>query len=248
MKESCLSCRSGFIMCPCISVCPLFMIAFRMSSWPAPASTQTAFPPVTHPEEAEKDLHLNICIGASKLSTETSLSRISTISNVRRRPPLISSHVTYLSHTTKLSLWASHSHSDYHLEPKQSLSSLGLRKCLWMGESLSLSASSSSDARTHPGNLSQEQGRMLFTGNFATKSITWGWIFFHYFFHNFLSFHFHEAIYTDKNLHYKTIDIGLSLHLYKTGQPQNCLCVYIVGTFNIFHGYTPAQNSFKILY
>lgn len=82
-------------MCPCISACPLFVIAFRMSSWPAPASTQTAFPPVTHPEEAEKDLHLNICIGASKLSTETSLSRISTISNVNVVLPLshLMSHI-----------------------------------------------------------------------------------------------------------------------------------------------------------
>lgn len=40
---------------------------------------------------------------------------------------------------------------------------------LWMRESFSLSTSSSSDARTHPGNLSPEQSRMLFPGNFSTK-------------------------------------------------------------------------------
>lgn len=117
--------------------------------------------------------------GPPTLSTEPSLYRFPTISDARCCPPLISSHVTYLSHTTQLSLWTSHSHSDYHLVPKQNLSSFGWRKSLWMRQSLSLSASSSSDTRTHPGNLSPEQSWMLFTGNCAIKSITWGWIFFH---------------------------------------------------------------------
>lgn len=165
-------------MWPCTSVRPLFMTAFRMSSWPSPTTTQTAFTPVTHPELQKVAFYTSVQ-GPPTLSTEPSLYRFPTISDARCCPPLISSHVTYLSHTTQLSLWTSHSHSDYHIVPKQNLSSLGWRKSLWMRQSLSLSASSSSDTRTHPGNLSPEQSWMLFTGNCAIKSITWGWIFFH---------------------------------------------------------------------
>lgn len=217
-------------MWPCISVCPLFVTSFRMSSWPAPTSTQTAFIPVTHPEEPAKGLCWNISMWASKLVCRTIFKQIfhQLWCQTSFSPYLISCHI-FTSHYPAQSV-SSHSHSDYHLVPKQNLSSLGLRKCLWIRESLSMSAFSSSDARTHPGNLSPEQSRMLFTGNFATKSITWGWIFFLYGQKPALQNHWHWFItaHIQKQNNYKSL----------------ALCLYI-GEFQDVSWLHTSQNQFQ---
>lgn len=97
---------------------------------------------------------------------------------------------------------------------------------MWMRASLSLSASSWSENREECFSLRTFLSSQLLEGEFS----------------------FIKAIHTDINLHCKTFGIGLSLHIYKNRTATNhCLCVYILATFNIFHGYTPAQTSFKTL-
>lgn len=93
--------------------------------------------------------------GPPRFSTLPPSNKLPSNSNAWHYPSYISSHVTYFSHTTQLFLWTCYSHSDYHLVPKQNLSSLGWiweitgRKCLCMRASLSLSAFSSSNTTSY---------------------------------------------------------------------------------------------------
>lgn len=223
-------------MWPCTSVRPLFMTAFRMSSWPSPTTTQTAFTPVTHPEEAAKGL----------LFTH----------QCRVLQPCLQSHLytdfpSFLMPDAVLPL----SHLMLHIyltlrssacEPLILIVIIILcqnkTSQAWDGENLCEWGSPSHCQP--PAHQIPELIQAIFLQNRA-ECFSLGTVLSNQLLEG--EFSFIKAIHTEKNLHCKTIDIGLSLHTYKNRTTTNhCLCVYILVNFNIFHGYTPARSTSKI--
>lgn len=176
--------------------------------------------------------------GPPRLSPVPSWNKLSTNSVARYHPSSISSRVMYFSHTTQLCLWTSHSHSDYHLVPKQNLSSLG-----WIREEMSVNVALPLPVSLQlircfliPVNFLQNWAECFSRGTTLWSQSFEG------------EFSFIKATHAGTNLHCRIIGICLTLQIYKTRTTTNhWLCDYISANFNIFHDYTLAKTSFKML-
>ena len=176
--------------------------------------------------------------GPLRLSTVPSLNKLSTNSDARHHPPSISSHVMYFSHTTQLCLWTSHSHSDYHLVPKQNLSILG-----WIREEMSVNEGLPLSVSLQLIRCYLIQAIFLWNG---AECFSWGTSLRSQSLES--EFSFIKATYIGTNLHCKIIGICLTLQIYKNRTTTNhWLCDYILANFSKFHDYTLAKTSFKML-